>query len=340
MSTSESCKVGANNYVVCDVNDKLQNMSTADEDNNISICANCGKEGANNICKCNQVRYCNAVCKKVHKKKHKKECDEHLRLAAEKRDEELRIAAELHDEKLFKQPPPSEDCPICMIRLPSLATGRKYKLCCGKTICSGCIHAPLYDDQGNIVDNEKCAFCRTVAPKSTEELIERYEKRIEYSDAHAMCNMGCDYRDGTCGFPQDYKKALELWHRSAELGYARAYNNIGSAYDNGLGVEVDKKKATYYCELGAMMGSVYARHNLGIREDNEGNMDRALRHYMIAVRNGHNESLKEIKDLYKKGHATKDDYMKGLQSYQTYLGEIKSDQRDKAAAADEYYRYY
>ena len=32
--------------------------------------------------------------------------------------------------------------------------------------------------------------------------------------------------------------------------------------------------------------------------------------------------------------------MKALQSYQTYLEEIKSDQRDKAAAADEKYRYY
>ena len=26
-------------------------------------------------------------------------------------------AAELHDEKLFKQPPPMDDCPICMLPL-------------------------------------------------------------------------------------------------------------------------------------------------------------------------------------------------------------------------------
>ena len=39
------------------------------------------------------------------------------------------------------------------------------------------------------------------------------------------------------------------------------------------------------------------------------------------------------------GDATKEVYTKALRSYQAYLDEIKSDQRDEAAAADddEYY---
>ena len=37
---------------------------------------------------------------------------------------------------------------------------------------------------------------------------------------------------------------------------------------------------------------------------------------------------------------TKEDYMKALQLYQEYLDEIKSHQRDEAAAADEKCRYY
>ena len=61
---------------------------------------------------------------------------------------------------------------------------------------------------------------------------------------------------------------------------------------------------------------------------------------MIAVRAGYANSLKEVKDLYSKGHATKDDYTRALQSYQAYLGEIKSKQRDEAAAFHEKYRYY
>lgn len=61
-------------------------------------------------------------------------------------------------------------------------------------------------------------------------------------------------------------------------------------------MKVDKKKAVYYCELAAIGGNVIARYNLALNEANAGNMDRALRHYMIAVRGGSNVSLEMIKD--------------------------------------------
>ena len=346
MSTSEECKDGSstksNNNGVCEVIDSLQKLSTAD----VPVCANCGKEGedVNNICnKCKKVKYCNAVCKKVHKKKHKKDCEEYIRLATEKHDEELRIAAELHDIELLKQPPPTdEDCPICFIRLPTLSTGLEYQYqsCCGKVICSGCDYAPLYDNQGNQVDNEKCPFCRTPTPSSEKEMINRYKKRMELDDPMAIHSLGSFYREGLYGFPQDYTKALELYLRSGELGYTEAHCFVGYAYLHGDGVEVDEKKAKHYWKLASMRGNVNARYNLGIAEHNAGNLDRAFKHFMIAVRGGHAMSLNEIKEMYSKGHAAKDDYTKALQLYQAYLSEIKSVQRDKAAAADEKYRYY
>ena len=329
-----------NNDDVCVVNDMLQNMSTGDKDNNdVSVCANCGKAGANNICnKCKQVKYCNAVCKKVHKKKHKKDCDENVRLAAEKHNEELRIAAELHGEELFRQAPPPEDCPICFLRMPILNMG-VYKSCCGKEICSGCAFAPVYDNQGNKVD-KVCPFCRTQTPKSDEEVLKRIMKRVEVNDEKAIYSLGTFYRYGINGMPQDYIKALELFHRAAELGCVKAYNKIGYAYDVGEGVEVDKKKAIHYYELGAMGGDETARYNLGFEEVMNNNMDRALKHHLIAIKGGHDLSLKMMQDLYSNGHVTKGDYTTALQSYQKYLDEIKSVQRDKAAAADDNYRYY
>ena len=308
-------------------------MNTSDTTN---TCANCGKEGSdvNNTCnKCKQVKYCNAACKKKHRHKHKKDCEEHQRLAAEQ-------AAKLHDEKLFKHPPPSDDCPICFLRLPYLGTGNRYMTCCGKSICSGCSHAPVYDNQGNQVDDKTCPFCRT-PPTTDEELIVRLKKRIEAGDARAMHNIGICYRDGKNGYPVDHTKALELLHRAGELGHAIAYACIGYNYDGfSRGAEVDKKKARHYYELAAMGGDVCARHNLGISEEDTGNWDRALNHHMIAVRGGYSDSLRSIKQLYADGHASKEDYTKALQSYQEYLGEIKSDQRDEAAAAQEDYRYY
>jgi len=347
MSTSDSnCKDSAskssNNDVcdndVCDVNDKLQNMRIGAA---VSTCANCGKEDANNVCnKCKQVRYCNAVCKKVHKKKHKKQCEELIRLATEK-----------HNEELFKQPPPGEDCQICFLRLPTLNTGRRYQSCCGKEICSGCAYAPVYDDQGNKVDNNKqneCAFCRVLAPKSVEEANKRLDKRIEAGDAIAILNLGCYYVEGMNGFPRDYTKALEHFLRAAEVGLTNAYYCIGHIYQEGRGVEVDMKKAVHYYELAAMGGYAAARHYLGLMEMKAGNIDRALKHhvdralghFMIATRGGYSKSLKKIQQLYGYGHATKEDYTKALRLYQTYLSEIKSNQRDEAAADDEKYRYY
>jgi len=320
----------------------LQNMSTEDN-KDVSICANCGKDNATNICnKCKMVKYCNAACKKKHRSKHKKACEEHVRLAAEKHNEELRNAAELHDKELFKSPPSLYgDCPICFLKLPSITTGWRYQTCCGKVICSGCVYAPLYDDKGNEVDNKKCPFCRVVTPKSEEGMVERLNKRVEASDAKAMYTLGCYYRDGLGGYPQDYKKALELFHQAGDIGYAKAYCSIGYAYDTGRrGLEVDKKKANYYYELAAMKGSAEARYNLGNRERLAGNSERAMKHYKIAVRIGDSLSLKTIKKLYTDGDATKDDYTKALQLYQAYLGEIKSKQRDEAAAAREDYRYY
>ena len=230
--------------------------------------------GVKNICnKCKLAKYCNAACKKQHRHKHKKACEEHIRQDNEKHEEELKLAAKYaamaHDKELFKQPL-REDCPICFERMPSLGSGKSYQTCCGKSICSGCNHAPVYDDQGNEVDSKKCPFCRTPKPKTNKEV----------------------------------------------------------------------KKALHYYELGAMNGSTNARYNLGIKEGKAGNIDRALKHYMIAVRSGQSNSLEMIKKLYSRGRAPKEVYTAALQSYQVYLGEIKSVLRDKTAAATEKNRYY
>ncbi len=104
-------------------------------------------------------------------------------------------------------------------------------------------------------------------------------------------------------------------------------------------MEVDKKKGIHYWEQGAIGGDVQARYNLGQLELEAGNFDRALKHYMIAIRSGDPESLKDIQSMYSNGDATKEDYTKALQSYQAYFGEIKSLQRDEAAAYSDTFKY-
>ena len=140
--------------------------------------------------------------------------------------------------------------------------------------------------------------------------------------------------------PHDHEQALKLWQQAGELGNAAAYQIIGNAYYHGRGVEKDNKKADYYYELAAVGGGEMARHNLGCSESDAGNWDRATKHWLIAAGDGDNNSVKAVQQLYKHGLATKDDYTKVLQTYQAYLDEIKSDQRDKAATFNDIYKYY
>ena len=307
---------------VCDM---LHNISTANNEDSIPTCANCGKEGSDvtNTCnKCKSVKYCNAACKKKHRHKHKKECE--------------RRVAELHDEQLFKQPPSDEDCPICFIRLPDLGSGSVYMSCCGKVICRGCIYAVQKRDAASGL----CPFCRTPPLDSDAEMIKRYEKRMNLNDYWAIRNIASFYSSGERGLPQNHVKALKLWQQAAKLGHTNAYYNIGMAYVKGNGVIENGKEAIHYLELAAVGGDAVARCFLGVYEEEAGNMDRALKHFRISVAGGVHGSLGKVQELYVAGQATKDDYAKALRSYQAYLDEIRTDQRDEAAATNDEYKYY
>ena len=289
-------------------------MSTIYADS-ISSCANCGKggEGDNDIqlktcTACKLVKYCSRECQIAHRPQHKRECKKR--------------AKELHDEKLFEQHPPLEDCPICMVRLPTLVAAQSYMACCGKIICSGCLHAV----QSGAVKEEDdvCPFCRTPPVNSGEDLIPRYKKRIDLNDPIAVSALGDFYSRGLYGLQQNQAKALELYHQAGALGCAEAYYNIGIIYENGRGVDLDKKKAKHYYELAAMSGVVEARNNLGAFEMRAGNRNRALKHWNTAVEGGNKNSLENIKRLYMKGDATKEDYATALGKYQEYVDEIRS----------------
>ena len=295
--------------------------------NTLSICSNCGKEGSNlkSCAACKLEKYCSRECQSAHRPQHKNEC--------------RKRAAELHVEKLFKVPPPKEDCPICFLRMPSLWTGYRYNSCCGKVICSGCINAHAWTHFVN--DDEACPFCRTPAPDTEIDAMERNKERVKTKDPVATFCSGNGYSAGDCGLPQDFTKALELWHQAGELGHAEAYQSIGNAYCKGtMGLDRDEMKAIYYYELAAMRGDSQARFFLGCIMQSKGNFKKALKHYIISVEGGDGRSTKAVQKLYMKGYATKDDYTKALRLYQAHLAEVKSDQRDKAVAYDEQYKYY
>jgi len=79
-----------------------------------------------------------------------------------------------------------------------------------------------------------------------------------------------------------------------------------------------------------MNGSITARNNLGCTEGKAGNMDRAMKHFILAARVGHERSLNNVKIGFRSGVVTKDVYASTLR-YQQIQDEMKSDERDKAA---------
>jgi len=73
------------------------------------------------------------------------------------------------DDPLFQDPPPKEDCPICMLPMPHNSgicdVHTQYQSCCGKMICIGCAYAANEEmKKGNL--KRVCAFCRVPCPRS------------------------------------------------------------------------------------------------------------------------------------------------------------------------------
>ena len=283
-------------------------------------CANCGKgeESSDDLKACTacmMVKYCNRECQIAHRPQHKKACKKR--------------AAELHEAELFKDPPPPEECPICMLPLPLQADEVTFYSCCGKNVCIGCIVAMLDREGMNIL----CAYCRTPPSDTDEETIGRVNKLMEKGNAVAFNILARFYEDGSCGLPQDMAKANELYLKAGELGCAAAYYNLGQSYRQGDGVEIDEKKAKHYYELAAMNGHMKARHNLGCAEYEAGNYQRAMKHFRIAASAGFKESLDAVKEGYRVGHVTKEQYANTLREYQKSQDEMKSEARDIALAA-------
>ena len=155
---------------------------------------------------------------------------------------------------------------------------------------------------------------------------------METDNADAFHQLAWYYASGNMGVPRDMTKANELYQRAGELGCSEAYSNLGNLYDNGDGVEVDKKKAKHFYELAAMNGDVDARHNLGCDEVDAGNYHRAMKHYIISAKAGNKKSLDIFKGGFMNGFVTKDEYANTLRAYQKIQNEMKSDMRTKAAA--------
>lgn len=113
------------------------------------------------------------------------------------------------------------------------------------------------------VSDEKLSYevshLREAAFKYVEELAYAGEPRAQFL-------LGQLYYWGDEKFyyaKSDNDKAAYWWCEAANQGYTRAYNNVGIAYKDGIGVKVDMYKAIKYLRMGAEAGEAYAQRNYG-----------------------------------------------------------------------------
>ena len=79
-----------------------------------------------------------------------------------------------------------------------------------------------------------------------------------------------------------------------------------------------------------MKGHAESRYSLGVVEYESGNHQLAAQHLMISAKMGYEKSLKGIKAMFMKGHATKSQYAEALLGYRDAVEEMKSPQREEA----------
>ncbi len=282
-------------------------------------CASCGQAEIDDVklkkCACGLVKYCSVVCQKNHRPQHKKMCKKRM--------------AELRDNNLFMQPESSHmgECPICCLPLSIDPKKSSLMSCCSQVVCNGC----------NVANQEReieaglkvrCAFCREPTAKSKEEGEKNMMNRIKKNDPVAMYQMGTmRLKEG------DFETALKYWTKATELGNAAAHYEVSIMYRKGEGVDKDMKKYVYHLEQAAIAGHPYARYNLGWEELENGRIERAKRHSIIAANLGHDDSLKFLKELYAEGHASKEEYAHALRAHQAAVDATKSPEREKAEEA-------
>ena len=235
--------------------------------------------------------------------------------------------AELRDELLFKQPESSHrgDCPICCLPLPLDSKKCSMMARCSKLICKGCVHAnKIREAEMRLV--QSCPFCREANPYTDEEVDKQRMKRVEANDPVAICDEGVfQYMKG------NYSGALECYTKAACLGNAEAHLKLSSLYNSGDCVDTDIRKAVQHLEEASIGGHPTARFLLGSCELENDNTERAVKHYIIAAKQGNDDSMKALMEFFKVNWVEKDILAATLREHQAAVDAAKSPQREAAA---------
>ena len=152
--------------------------------------------------------------------------------------------------------------------------------------------------------------------KNYEKSFELFKKASEVKDKEVkrkgLYSVGTFYYLGDV-VNKDYKKAVEYFEKSAELGLSDAYNYLGIAYEYGEGVKKNYAKAFFNYNKAAELKNMYGLYNvarcyefgLAIKK----NINEAIKYYILSGKHGYSKAYYILSVIYKDGeNGIKKDY--------------------------------
>ena len=94
--------------------------------------------------------------------------------------------------------------------------------------------------------------------KGQMELVNIAQRAMD-GNPKSMCEFGTMYMKEGYWIVQSDESAIEMWLKSAEMGYAPCQFNMGAAYLSGTVIEKDLSKAKYW--LGKAIDNSYAKYS-------------------------------------------------------------------------------
>lgn len=197
----------------------------------------------------------------------------------------------------------------------------------------------------------KCPFCgenghqdpndqRSIFPSANDDEEEgvdlgRLLMLVEGGNPDAtFCVAKYRFHGGT-ELPQDKKQGLELYHTAVSLGSPFAAAALGRCFLDGDAVERDHNKTVEYYFRAAELGFVEMYFFIGEIYLNCGEVEEAMMNFRRAAICGFSEDFvfDSLRDGFRNGYITKDEYAYTLRENQKAANEMKSEAREMSREA-------
>lgn len=170
-----------------------------------------------------------------------------------------------------------------------------------------------------------------------EKALEWYTIAVEMGSGYACTQLGILYRDGK-GVEQNYEKAIAFFEQATvnDPTERKGPRYAGDMYENGIGTNLDLKKAAYYYDIAASRGDITGATAIArMYEDGRGvtkDYKKAVSYYKLAAEQDNNqaaEAMYALGRMYEAGIGVNKDFETAISWYQV-AAEHKSSEAEKA----------